>query len=91
MKRPTHCPNCMRSCTAHTGTYCQECGEPLVQEPRRNVALIGGPESGPLGEDHEVGDAETPRSCRCDGTLHKKGTKSTCPRLVGFITWEGSE
>jgi predicted amidophosphoribosyltransferase len=30
MPRPRNCPNCGRSCSQHTGTYCQECGEPLV-------------------------------------------------------------
>lgn len=32
--RPTACPNCGAPCTSHTGSYCQECGEPLVPAPR---------------------------------------------------------
>lgn len=28
--RPDRCPGCGRSCTAHTGVYCQVCGEPLL-------------------------------------------------------------
>jgi len=30
--RPDLCPNCGASTTAHTGTYCHECGERLVPE-----------------------------------------------------------
>lgn len=37
MSRPDLCPNCGASTTAHTGSYCQECGEPLVQRPKRNA------------------------------------------------------
>jgi hypothetical protein len=32
MPRPDLCPNCGASTTAHTGSYCHECGEPLVAE-----------------------------------------------------------
>ena len=36
MPRPDHCPNCgSGAITAHTGSYCEECGEPLRAEPRR--------------------------------------------------------
>lgn len=38
-ERPDLCPRCGASTTAHTGTYCQECGEPLTKDekplPRR--------------------------------------------------------
>jgi hypothetical protein len=30
--RPTHCPDCGKSCTSHTGSYCQHCGTPLRAE-----------------------------------------------------------
>lgn len=30
--RPDRCPNCGHSATAHTGVYCQKCGEPLIDE-----------------------------------------------------------
>lgn len=29
-RRPDVCPDCSRSCTAHTGTYCHSCGAELV-------------------------------------------------------------
>lgn len=32
MSRPDACPRCGRSCTAHTGSYCHECGEPLFDQ-----------------------------------------------------------
>ena len=35
MERPTHCPNCSKSCTSHTGPYCHECGEPLTDQRQR--------------------------------------------------------
>lgn len=33
MTRPTSCPNCGASTTAHTGPYCHECGENLTSKP----------------------------------------------------------
>ncbi len=29
--RPDSCPRCGRSCKSHTGSYCQHCGEDLLQ------------------------------------------------------------
>jgi tRNA(Ile2) C34 agmatinyltransferase TiaS len=34
--RPDSCPRCGRSCKSHTGTYCQHCGEDLLQ-PKAGV------------------------------------------------------
>ena len=33
MSRPSSCPNCGASATAHTGGYCHGCGEPLTPPP----------------------------------------------------------
>ena len=35
MERTDHCPNCGHSCTCHTGPYCHDCGEPLVEGRKR--------------------------------------------------------
>lgn len=43
MSRPTHCPHCGASTTAHTGPYCQECGESLVPATS-SQRTIGTPE-----------------------------------------------
>lgn len=37
MSRPTHCPRCNRSCRHHTGSYCEDCGEPLFRD---NIIIV---------------------------------------------------
>jgi hypothetical protein len=50
MSRPDSCPHCgSRGIRAHTGTYCQECGEPLTPPPSPHHELPAhGPGCRPL-------------------------------------------
>lgn len=41
MRRPTACPDCGASATAHTGPYCHECGFVLVQPPPVRPVWMG--------------------------------------------------
>lgn len=42
MTRPDLCPNCGASTTAHTGTYCHECGEPFAEKAQTFSITIKG-------------------------------------------------
>jgi hypothetical protein len=40
MERPDRCPNCgSDEITKHTGSYCQDCGEPLYPDKSRHEKM----------------------------------------------------
>lgn len=40
MSRLTECPHCGASARQHTGSYCQECGENLLPQPRQQTQPV---------------------------------------------------
>lgn len=56
--RPDSCPNCGAPCRHHTGTYCHECGTPLVAQ--RPLPRTGGVKSSVAFTEAELAAAVDP-------------------------------